>query len=79
MTSRLDDLEALRKTLLITLEGVEGRDVGPIARELRQVVRELDEVRKSTPKKGSLTDDLAERRVKRVKKPAGGRKAAVSK
>jgi hypothetical protein len=79
VTSRIDDLEALRKTLLITLDGVEGRDVGPIARELRQVIREIDEVRRATPKKGSLTDDLAQRRAGRVGAASGVAAPAVGK
>ena len=65
-SERLADLEDLRRRLLVTLDSVEGRDVAPVVRELRQVVREIDEIRKLRPQEGSRTDDLGKRRAARV-------------
>jgi hypothetical protein len=62
-------LETLRDRLVVELEDAEGRDVAPIARELRMVLNELDSL--PATRKESPVDQLAARRSSRRKKAAG--------
>lgn len=62
-------LEAIRDRLAAELAAAEGRDVAPIARELRAVLGELQGL--PSKREESPVDDLAEKRNERRRKAAG--------
>lgn len=74
---RRASLEAIRDRVASELRGAEGRDVAVLAKELREVIRELDSlptVERVTPLDklaGAVADDLAQRRAARVADAAG--------
>jgi len=71
---RLEALRAVRDRLADELDQAQGRDVAPIARELRAV---LDALESAEPVKGgSRFDELAARRAGRLADAAGDDRAA---
>lgn len=60
---RRKSLEAIRNYLAVELAQSSGRDVAAIARELREVIRELDSL--PTSEEVSGVDQLARRRANR--------------
>jgi hypothetical protein len=74
---RRRSLEVIRDRVAAELALAEGRDVAVLAKELREVIRELDSlpgVGMETPLDriaGSVSDDLAKRRAARVADAAG--------
>lgn len=60
---RGDSLEAIRDRLAKELDEAEGRDVAPIAKELRAVIAEIYSLPRA--KEGSKSDELAARRTAR--------------
>lgn len=69
MSSRKEGLEHLRTRLEEELSAAEGRDVAPLARELRMVLAEIDSL--PDDRKESPVDQLAQKRAARRKKAAG--------
>lgn len=61
-------LEAIRDKLAVELAATEGFHAGPLARELRAVLAELDEL--PDGKRESTVDDLAARRAARIAQAA---------
>jgi molecular chaperone GrpE (heat shock protein) len=61
---RRRSLEAIRDRLATELQDAEGRDVAPIAKELRAVIDQLD--RSPGGKEVSKRDELAARRARRL-------------
>lgn len=66
---RRQALEALRDRLAEELVEAEGRDVAPIARELRATLADLETL--PNGREESPVDDLAKRRQTRRRKAAG--------
>ena len=73
---RMEDLESLRLTLQAAIgsDSTSGGELAGLSRELRIVVREIDELRRMVPDEGSLNDELKKRRDRRVS-PKGGSSA----
>jgi hypothetical protein len=67
--SRRQILETLRDQLIDECSQAVGKDLAPLARELRQVVAELDGIPDATAK--APTDEIAARRDERRRKAAG--------
>lgn len=72
---RLAGLVALRDALASEIEaGPPGEraisQTAPLARQLRDVLRDIEELEKAAPK-GTIVDDLKSRRKARVASPAG--------
>ena len=64
--SRLAGLEELRDVLAQELVGGDGKQqVAAVAKQLREVLAEIDELKAKAGKKGSLVDELAGRREAR--------------
>lgn len=68
MTGRRALLEHLRDRLIEEVGTAEGRDLAPLAKELRAVMTELESLPTG---KGSTVDDLAQRRAARRAEAAG--------
>jgi hypothetical protein len=68
-------LESMRDQLAERLEGAEGRDAAVLSKELREVMKELEQI--PTGKEVSTSDDLAERRAARIAKAAAEERAAA--
>lgn len=62
-------LQALREHLARALDSADERYIAPLAKQLADVMRELDAL--PTGKEVSPVDDLAKRRVQRRKKASG--------
>lgn len=68
---RRESLSAIRDRVAAELVGAEGRDVAALAKELREVIREIDSLptaERVTPLDklaGAVSDDLAHRRAAR--------------
>jgi hypothetical protein len=60
---RRQSLEAIRDRLASELDEAEGRDVAPIAKELRNVIDTIEAL--PGAREGSKSDDLAAQRAKR--------------
>lgn len=79
---RLASLEALRDLLADRLAGdEEAKQTAPLAKQYRETLREIDELKRGT-KKGSLVDELAKRRKARspaTKSRAPARKRSTNK
>lgn len=56
-------LEELRGVLVTAIQGAEPRELAPLAKQLREVLAELDEL--PSGKEGSVVDDLTARRNER--------------
>lgn len=76
--ARLDELITLRDYLRRHLDGAETKEVASVARELRQIAKEIDEIERATPTEGSLSDELAKKRQARVVPKAKNRPSAKS-
>jgi hypothetical protein len=66
---RRASLEAIRDRVALELESAGGRDVAALAKQLTDVIRELDSLPNSERK--SAVDDLSSARAARRKKAAG--------
>lgn len=66
---RRQALEAIRDRLAAELVEAEGRDVAPIARELRATLTDIEDL--PSKREESPVDDLAEQRQKRRAKASG--------
>jgi hypothetical protein len=66
---RRKSLEAVRDRLAAELETAEGRDVASVAKELRETIRELDNLPLGEGVSG--VDQLANRRASRRRRSAG--------
>ena len=70
-------LQAIRDRVAVELADAEGRDVAVLAKELREVIRELDLLPGAGTESpldriaGAVSDDLAERRAARRADAAG--------
>lgn len=78
--TRLEVLRALRDTLAREIDaGPQGdkavSQTAALARQLRDTLKEIEELEKSEPK-GSIVDDLAKRRTSRRPSAKGSGKAA---
>lgn len=70
---RLEGLRALRTRLANEIEAG-GNQTAALARQLRECLREIDELEKAAPKR-SLVDDLAKRRATRRATPSSRTRA----
>jgi hypothetical protein len=74
---RRQSLEAIRDRVARELQESEGRDVAVLAKELREIIRELDSLpatERVTPLDelaGAVSDDLAKRRADRLAAASG--------
>lgn len=72
---RRKSLELMRDTLAERLEAAEGRDAAPLSKELREVMRELEQI--PTGKEVSTSDELAAKRAARIAKAQSPERAAA--
>ena len=78
VSDRLKDLEDSAAALRAARDAHPApNELAAVVRELRMVVREIDEIRRLAPKEGSLIDELAKQRAGR-QSAAKGRKQAAS-
>jgi hypothetical protein len=68
-------LEQIRDRLAERLEAAEGKDTAVISKELREVMRELEQI--PTGKEVSTSDDLAARRAARIAAAQASERAAA--
>jgi hypothetical protein len=68
-------LEKMRDALAQSLEAAEGKEVAVISKELREVMKELEQI--PTGKEVSTSDELAKRREGRIAKAAAAERAAA--
>lgn len=73
--NRRTALEVMRDSLADRFDAAEGRDAAVISKELREVMRELEQI--PTGKEVSTSDDLAKRRADRIAKAAAEERAAA--
>jgi hypothetical protein len=73
--ARVEDLAMLRERLIGEIAGAEGKDLAPLARELRMVLAELDDLDRGEGV--SVVDDLARKRQARRADAQGGEVPAV--
>jgi hypothetical protein len=66
---RRESLKAIRDRVALELQEASGRDVAALAKQLTDVIRELDSLPNSERK--SAVDDLSSARAARRKKAAG--------
>lgn len=62
--NRQESLEAIRDYLAEQLESAKGRDAAPVARELRETIREIAAI--STEGQADDVDEVAEQRRRRL-------------
>lgn len=72
--NRRESLELMRDKLAGLLDDSEGRDSAVISKELREVMRELDQI--PTGKEASTSDDLTARRAARLAEAAAAERPA---
>lgn len=72
---RRKSLELMRDALAERLDASEGRDAAPLSKELREVMRELEQI--PTGKEVSTSDDLAARRAARIAAAQASERAAA--
>lgn len=73
--ARVEDLAMLRERLISEIAGAEGKDLAPLARELRMVLAELDDLDRGEGV--SVVDQLARKRQARRADAQGGELPAV--
>lgn len=62
---RLEGLRALRDVLAATIESAGPEQTAALARQLRDVLGDIDALERAKGRKGSLVDELADRRKAR--------------